>query len=70
MIDALNAPDLQYVKPWHRHLPLSAGGDTRQSSAEKGRAVIESGAENLARLLLELSKTPWHPEFPYPPNPS
>lgn len=56
----------QGIRPWHVYLPESAGGETRKSSPEKGKALIESGADNLAQYLLELSQTPWHPEFPFP----
>ena len=66
-IPSLEKSGAYYVRPWHRHVPLSAGGDTRQSTADKGRDLIESTADNLAQLLLELSATPWHPDFPYPP---
>lgn len=61
-------PSVYYVRPWNRYVPLSGGGDTRAATADKGRAIIESAADNLAKLLLELSNTPWNPEFPYPPQ--
>ena len=55
----------QYVRAWHRYVPASAGGETRASSADKGRAVIEARAAGLADLLVELSVTPWSESFPY-----
>lgn len=58
---------VQFVRPWHLYIPASAGGDTRASSADKGRALAESGAAGLARFLVELSNTPWHSMFPYAP---
>jgi len=53
------------VRPWHLYVPASAGGETRTSSADKGRGVIEAGAAGLADLLVELSTTPWSERFPY-----
>jgi len=72
MIDALGPTlaggKVHWVRPWHLHVPAAAGGDTRTASAAKGEALIESGAANLAEFLVELSKTPWNPNFPYPPD--
>ena len=55
----------QFVRPWHQYVPLSAGGETRAASAEKGQAVIQARATGLAELLVELSATPWTERFPY-----
>ena len=44
---------------------VSAGGETRAATAEKGRIVIETRAKELAALLTELSTTPWSERFPY-----
>ena len=55
-----------YVRPWHLHVPLGGGGETRKASAEKGRLLIESSADGLAAFLVELSQAPWNPNFPYP----
>jgi len=57
---------LHFVRPWHAYVPMGGGGETRKASAEKGKAIIESGAENLAAVLVDLSQTPWNPDFPYP----
>ena len=54
-----------FVRPWHLYVPVSAGGETRASSAEKGKAIVEANAEGLAGLLLELSQTPYGENFPY-----
>lgn len=54
-----------FVRPWHLYVPLSAGGETRASSAAKGQALIEAGAAGLADLLVELSAAPWDERFPY-----
>jgi creatinine amidohydrolase len=54
-----------YVRPWHAYVPMGGGGETRKASADKGKAIIESGAEGLAGVLVELSQTPWNPDFPY-----
>ena len=55
----------RFVRPWHLYVPASAGGETRASSAEKGRALHEAYSEGLAALLLELSQTPYNERFPY-----
>jgi creatinine amidohydrolase len=54
-----------FVRPWHLYVPVSAGGETRTSSAEKGRAIVEAYAAGLADLLLELSNAPYDERFPY-----
>jgi len=59
---------VHFVRPWHLYMPMGGGGDTRQASADKGKALIEGGAEILAEVLVELSVTPWNENFPYPPG--
>lgn len=54
-----------FVRPWHLYVPASAGGETRQASAEKGEAVVRARAEGLADLLAELSVAPYDERFPY-----
>lgn len=54
-----------FVRPWHHYVPASAGGETRASSADKGRALTEAAAAGLADLLVELSTTPGSERFPY-----
>lgn len=55
----------QFVRPWHLYMPQSAGGETRKSSAAKGKAVIEAEARGLAELLVELDKAKLDARFPY-----
>ncbi len=64
-LEHLATASAEFVRPWHVYLPISAGGETRKSTAEKGQRLIDSAAENLAALLVELSQTPWHERFPY-----
>ena len=66
MIDALAENRVHWVRPWYLHMPMGGGGETRKASKEKGEALIETGADGLAAFLVELSKTPWNPKFPYP----
>ena len=66
VIDQLESPSIRWVRPWHLHYPVSAGGDARKSSAEKGKALVESSIKELVKFLVELSNTPWHSDFPYP----
>jgi len=67
-IGKLAVPLLKYasfVRPWHRYMPETAGGETRSSSAKKGRALLDAKAKGLARLLIELSQAPYDDHFPY-----
>ena len=64
-IPELKTSNVHFVKPWHLHVPMSAGGDVREATAEKGRRVLERNSENLAELLVALSRAKWHPDFPY-----
>ena len=54
-----------FVRPWHLYVPVSAGGETRASSAAKGESVISARAEGLSQLLVELAQTPYDERFPY-----
>jgi len=60
--------NITFVRPWHLYVPMGGGGETRKATAEKGRILIERGAETLADLLVRLSRAPWNPNFPYPPD--
>lgn len=62
---ALQSRYVHFVRPWHGHVPTSAGGETRTSSEAKGKALIESAAAGLADFLVELSQAQWRPGFPY-----
>ena len=57
---------IHYVRPWHLHVPMAGGGDTREATPEKGRLDIEASSAHLADFLAELSALPWSPTFPYP----
>ena len=54
-----------FVRPWHLYLPVSAGGETRKSTAAKGRTVLEAESEGLAELLVGLSQAAFDERFPY-----
>ena len=64
-VDALAAGGVHFVRPWHGHVPASAGGDATAASAEKGRALLEAEAEHLAALLVQLTEADWTDAFPY-----
>lgn len=68
VLAALASGTVFCVRPWHGYVPAAAGGDTRASSAAKGKAMFEAGAAGLARFLVELSREPWHDLFPLPPR--
>lgn len=64
----VKVPELKnatFVRPWHLYLPVSAGGETRKSTAAKGKAVQEIMARGLAELLVGLSKAKFDKRFPY-----
>ena len=67
-IEELRTRQVEFVTPWHLHVPDAAGGRPQDATAEKGEAIIERGADALADFLLRLSNTPWHPKFPYAPE--
>jgi len=66
-VEALAGGAAHFVRPWHRAVPASAGGQTSESSAEKGKILIEGSAEYLAELLVQLTEAPWSEAFPYKP---
>ena len=67
-VEALRDENVYFVRPWHRHVPASAGGDVRKASAEKGEAMLDLSAGKLAELLVQLSQTPWTKAFPFEPT--
>jgi len=64
-VEGLAEGGVHFVRPWHRHVPASAGGDVREATAEKGRQLIEAEAEHLGELLVHLSRAEWNAAFPY-----
>jgi len=68
-VEALGEPGVYFVRPWHLHVPASAGGDVRRSSAEKGEKLIDHSADRLAELLVQLSAAEWTASFPYRQRP-
>ena len=57
-----------FVRPWHRHVPASAGGNVHEATAEKGRQLVDAEASHLAELLVALSRAEWTDSFPYEPG--
>lgn len=68
-LDTLKDPGVYFVQPWELHVPLSAGGDVRKSTAAKGEKLINHSADCLAKLLVELSAAEWTDTFPFKPSP-
>jgi len=64
-VDALESSNVYFVKPWHRCVPASAGGETREATAELGQRLVEGAAGYLADLLVQLARAPWSEAFPY-----
>jgi hypothetical protein len=54
-----------FVRPWHLHVPASAGGEQRESTPEKGEALINASSEALSTLLVELSAAEFSDHFPF-----
>lgn len=68
-LETLNDPAVHFVQPWHLHVPVSAGGDVRKSTAEKGKICLDHCAECLSKLLVELTGAEWHENFPFKTSP-
>lgn len=66
---AENANSISYVKPWHLHLPTSAGGEARHVTREMGERYIADISSGLADFLVRLSSAPWHKNFPFDAEP-
>ena len=64
-VESLRNGGAHFVKPWHLHMPESAGGEQRTSTEKKGRALVEGCVEHLARLLVDLTNAPWTETFPF-----
>ncbi|MCL2641446.1 MAG: creatininase family protein [Phycisphaerales bacterium] len=56
---------IEFIRPWHLYMPRFAAGETRTSTAEKGKSTLESQVAALADLLVELSAAKWDERFPY-----
>lgn len=67
-IEGLTHPAVTFVPRWDAYMPVSAGGETRESSAAKGEAFVEDGAKWIATLLTDLAETPRDEFFPYEPS--
>lgn len=68
IIERLDSDGAYFVPPWHGYLPESAGGETAESSAEKGELLIDGAADWIADLLVELEEVDIDEEFPYQPD--
>jgi creatinine amidohydrolase len=65
-VEHLKGNTVTYVPRWDAYLPASAGGETRESSAEKGKALVDGAANWIADFLVELDGLDVHDKFPYP----
>ena len=68
-VKSLAQEGVYFVKPWHLHVPDSAGGDVRKASASKGRQLVQEAGSRLAKLLVELSAAKWTESFPFKSGP-
>ena len=64
--ETLRSEKVTFVPRWDAYLPESAGGETRESTAELGQALIDGAADWMADLLVELDEAQLHGKFPYP----
>jgi creatinine amidohydrolase len=65
-IAALADESVHWVRPWHRLMPEACAGRPDEATAEMGERYLEASAAGMADFLVELSRQPWHPGFPYP----
>ena len=65
VLEQLATDDVYFVPPWHAYMPESAGGETRESTAEKGQAFVEGAADFVADLVVALDETETSELFPY-----
>lgn len=56
---------VEFVKPWHLYMPRFSMGETRTSTAEKGKSTLEAQVAALVELLVELSAAKWDERFPF-----
>jgi len=66
ILDALASGRVSSVRNWAQLMPESCGGRPDEATAEKGRRFAQNDAAGLADFLVTLSRSPWHPGFPYP----
>ena len=64
-VKSLAKAGVEFIRPWHLHVPRFAMGETRTSTAEKGKCVLEAQVVALVDLLVELSAAKWDERFPY-----
>ncbi len=64
-VDVVNEFKPEFVRPWHLYIPVSAGGDARKASAEKGEKALASSADGMGRFLAGISQAPDTDTFPY-----
>lgn len=65
-IPDLASDSVHWVRPWHRLMPASCAGRPDEASADLGERYFQASAAGMADFLVELSRQPWHPGFPYP----
>ncbi|HWL53259.1 MAG TPA: creatininase family protein [Chthoniobacteraceae bacterium] len=67
-LPALAEGPVAWIRPWHLLMPESYAGTPDTATAEKGKTFLEAAARGLSDYLVELSRAPWHPRFPYAPG--
>ncbi len=63
---AMRAGLIDWVPGWNLILPESFGERPDLATPKKGQKFFEDSAAGLARFLVELSRQPWSPAFPFP----
>jgi len=66
ILEALTSGRISSVRNWAQLMPESCGGRPDEATVEKGRHFAQADAAGLADFLVTLSRSPWHPGFPYP----
>lgn len=70
VVKELSAGGVTWVRRWASLMPASCGGRPDLATPEKGRQFFEADVAGFSKFLISLSETPWHPQFPYSPNPA
>ncbi|NGM70625.1 creatininase family protein [Natronolimnobius sp. AArcel1] len=64
-IEGLEGDQVYFVPRWDAYHPEVGGGETRESSAAKGEALVDGAADWLAEFLVELDAADVDELFPY-----
>jgi hypothetical protein len=64
-VKILEDPRMYWVRPWHLHVPRSAGGETRTVNMENAKKLQQLNHEWIADIICDLCSVPWSNRYPY-----